>query len=216
MDNKIGRNEPCWCGSGKKYKKCHLDRDKSNPVKFSEIDKETKKSFSFKTCLAPESLKSNCSNKIIEAHSIPKKGSLKLIARDGHVYAYKYSFYNVIKNQGFLEPELVGINEASTFNGFCSFHDNEFFKNVENENFKERQDQCFSLGYRAAAMELYKKKASYSLSSLRRDLDRGKTIDAQIKIQEYQNDFNYGVELGLSDITFHKMKYDELLEKKTI
>jgi hypothetical protein len=22
-----GRNEPCWCGSGKKYKKCHLDAD---------------------------------------------------------------------------------------------------------------------------------------------------------------------------------------------
>jgi methionyl aminopeptidase len=21
---KPGRNEPCWCGSGKKYKKCHL------------------------------------------------------------------------------------------------------------------------------------------------------------------------------------------------
>jgi preprotein translocase subunit SecA len=19
----IGRNDPCWCGSGKKYKKCH-------------------------------------------------------------------------------------------------------------------------------------------------------------------------------------------------
>lgn len=29
--NKLGRNDPCWCGSGKKYKKCHLgkadDRD---------------------------------------------------------------------------------------------------------------------------------------------------------------------------------------------
>ena len=24
---KIGRNEPCWCGSGKKYKKCHLGKD---------------------------------------------------------------------------------------------------------------------------------------------------------------------------------------------
>ena len=23
---KIGRNDPCWCGSGKKYKKCHLNR----------------------------------------------------------------------------------------------------------------------------------------------------------------------------------------------
>ena len=21
---KINRNDPCWCGSGKKYKKCHL------------------------------------------------------------------------------------------------------------------------------------------------------------------------------------------------
>lgn len=24
---KISRNDPCWCGSGKKYKKCHLDFD---------------------------------------------------------------------------------------------------------------------------------------------------------------------------------------------
>jgi len=23
----IGRNDPCWCGSGQKYKKCHLSRD---------------------------------------------------------------------------------------------------------------------------------------------------------------------------------------------
>lgn len=23
----LGRNDPCWCGSGKKYKKCHLDSD---------------------------------------------------------------------------------------------------------------------------------------------------------------------------------------------
>ena len=26
---KIGRNDPCHCGSGKKYKKCHLDADQS-------------------------------------------------------------------------------------------------------------------------------------------------------------------------------------------
>ncbi|MBE7705577.1 MAG: methionine aminopeptidase, partial [Cyanobacteria bacterium SIG29] len=23
----IGRNDECWCGSGKKYKKCHLQAD---------------------------------------------------------------------------------------------------------------------------------------------------------------------------------------------
>lgn len=26
---KIGRNDPCWCGSGKKYKKCHLEADQN-------------------------------------------------------------------------------------------------------------------------------------------------------------------------------------------
>ncbi len=24
---KLGRNDPCWCGSGKKYKRCHLEKD---------------------------------------------------------------------------------------------------------------------------------------------------------------------------------------------
>jgi hypothetical protein len=23
----IGRNDDCWCGSGKKYKRCHLEED---------------------------------------------------------------------------------------------------------------------------------------------------------------------------------------------
>lgn len=33
MAAKIGRNEPCWCGSGKKYKTCHLDADRTGPPK---------------------------------------------------------------------------------------------------------------------------------------------------------------------------------------
>ena len=28
-EKKPGRNDPCWCGSGKKYKKCHLDADRA-------------------------------------------------------------------------------------------------------------------------------------------------------------------------------------------
>ncbi|MDD9937416.1 MAG: SEC-C metal-binding domain-containing protein, partial [Myxococcales bacterium] len=26
---KLGRNDPCWCGSGKKYKSCHLRSDEA-------------------------------------------------------------------------------------------------------------------------------------------------------------------------------------------
>jgi preprotein translocase subunit SecA len=25
----VGRNDPCWCGSGKKYKNCHMNSDRA-------------------------------------------------------------------------------------------------------------------------------------------------------------------------------------------
>jgi hypothetical protein len=28
----LGRNDPCWCGSGKKYKKCHSKSDELKRV----------------------------------------------------------------------------------------------------------------------------------------------------------------------------------------
>lgn len=34
MDKKVGRNDPCPCGSGKKYKNCCMQKDKG-PKKFS-------------------------------------------------------------------------------------------------------------------------------------------------------------------------------------
>jgi len=27
-DTSLGRNDTCWCGSGKKYKDCHWDSDR--------------------------------------------------------------------------------------------------------------------------------------------------------------------------------------------
>jgi len=29
MIRNLGRNDPCWCGSGKKYKNCHLREDET-------------------------------------------------------------------------------------------------------------------------------------------------------------------------------------------
>ena len=26
-EKKLGRNDPCWCGSQKKYKHCHMEMD---------------------------------------------------------------------------------------------------------------------------------------------------------------------------------------------
>jgi hypothetical protein len=31
----LGRNDLCWCGSGKKYKRCHLEKDENDRRKKS-------------------------------------------------------------------------------------------------------------------------------------------------------------------------------------
>jgi uncharacterized protein YecA (UPF0149 family) len=28
-ERELGRNEPCWCGSGRKYKRCHWSEDRA-------------------------------------------------------------------------------------------------------------------------------------------------------------------------------------------
>ena len=33
MNPRIGRNDPCWCGSGVKYKKCHLPQDEKDKTR---------------------------------------------------------------------------------------------------------------------------------------------------------------------------------------
>ena len=38
VPKKLGRNELCSCGSGKKYKRCHLDREKQKPLRAWEGD----------------------------------------------------------------------------------------------------------------------------------------------------------------------------------
>ena len=38
-----GRNDVCWCGSGKKYKRCHLDADAHKQRMKSDRDKTRKK-----------------------------------------------------------------------------------------------------------------------------------------------------------------------------
>ena len=29
----LGRNQKCWCGSGQKYKSCHLERDERHKAR---------------------------------------------------------------------------------------------------------------------------------------------------------------------------------------
>ena len=33
----LGRNDPCWCESGKKYKACHLEQDRAHFARLAAL-----------------------------------------------------------------------------------------------------------------------------------------------------------------------------------
>lgn len=42
ISQKIGRNDPCPCGSGKKFKKCHYQTQWQSRMKSIEVEKKLK------------------------------------------------------------------------------------------------------------------------------------------------------------------------------
>lgn len=206
-----GRNQPCWCNSGKKFKHCHLDRDRQTPVMPWEAEKALKQSFGKEVCSAPSEWQSDCSGKIIKAHTVPRSSSLNKIARDGHVYAFIPSMKNFTKNNGKLIPELFGVKRASTFSGFCSTHDDTIFAPVEKYEFSGTTEQCFLLGYRAIAREKYTKESSQRLGDFRKMADRGRDIDVQVGIQKFNVEFDQGLAAGVKDNRKVKAQYDRVL-----
>src|SRR5690606_27172758 len=144
---KLGRNDPCWCKSGRKYKYCHLDRDSQKRITIQDAIREKKKA-SEKICYHPEADLSIC-NHIIKAHSIQKASILQKISRNQHVYSFSSEMGDLIKSGGVLKPKLIGINNASTFTGFCNYHDTETFKPIETNTIEIINEHIFLISYRS-------------------------------------------------------------------
>lgn len=212
---KLGRNDPCCCGSGKKYKRCHLDRKNQTPLQFWDASERFGRAFTAKNCLAPAVWLKQCGGRISRAHTVPKSGSLQRIARQGHVYSLVPSLDSLSKHNGLLVPELLGINRASTFTGFCSWHDNKIFEPLEKRTFCGTPEQCFLLGYRALSREIYTKRVTAALSDMRRDADKGKTFAAQVEIQTVNQVYEVGLAAGSRDQDHYKSVYDDILESQT-
>lgn len=150
----------------------------------------------------------DCTTQIVRAHTVPKSGSLAKIAVKGHVYAFIPSLENLIKHKGFLHPQLVGVNGASTFTGFCSHQDNKLFAPLEQQQFMGTQEQCFLLAYRAYAREVYAKIAAAESAKEHTTLDRGKSLAVQVRIQDFASAYDEGIQSALKDIAHHKPRFE--------
>ena len=207
------RNDPCWCGSGKKYKHCHLNREKQQPPAMWEVEKGLRTEFNKKICSVPEKFRDECDGKIIKAHSVSTSW-LKKITPQNHVYGFKPSIYSIGSNSGILKPELIGINNASTFTGFCKYHDKKVFSELENKPFIGNPKQCFLLAYRAIAREFFTKFTTNNAIQMVKALDKGTNLKNQIDLQNFTLNFEQGNILGLNDIKSHKSEYDSIFESE--
>ena len=211
MTPSLGRNELCWCGSGKKYKRCHLNRDQqARPNPYEGAD-ALRANFAAKTCLHPLAVGKDCQGPIVRAHSVRRSADLLPLSRDGHVYQLQAELDVLMRTGGKPGPKLVGINQASTFNGLCAAHDNATFRPLESREFLGTPEQCFLLFYRAWVRETYTKQAAVKSIELYREADKGKDLPDQIRIQSFVASLAKGYQTGLQDLLFYKAILDAAL-----
>lgn len=159
---KVKNLEPCLCGSGKTFKSCckgKIYTNKSvygedvlkNPNRINHIIQQKLKSTDFKICFHPG--KENCKFPIKNAHTLQNNGVLSIIAENEHVMIT--NLFNKIR-EGFATHRLSK-NEATTFYGFCEYHDSVVFKEIETVPYSKQIKQNFLYAYRACAQEFHKK-----------------------------------------------------------
>ncbi|WP_245678990.1 hypothetical protein [Asticcacaulis taihuensis] len=167
-----------------------------------------KKAFQKKSCFAEGGDFGACEGKIINAHTVSRGPNLTKIARNGQVIQYKGNVTVFEKTGGRLKPDLIGIGQASAFNGYCAKHDRELFSCIENEPFTGRVDQLLAVAFRTLSRELHGKDASGNMRDMLRDSDKGRTFEEQLAIQHWLKTMDVGIKASQRELraTFSTLK----------
>lgn len=200
------RNSPCWCGSGRKFKKCHLERSEQKRENPWDAVAANKKAFSVRFCSARNVGLGPCEGNIIRAHTVSRGPNLNRIAVDGHVLGFAFDIHRR-RNSSRLRIKEVGVNQASVFYGFCSLHDRELFSCIENENFAATPLQCLTVAYRTVSRELYGKDAASHIGTSLRGADKGRPLSEQLNFQARLKEIGQGNDAARRDF---KATFDRL------
>lgn len=178
-------------------------KDKTIFRSHDEIKKNTAKLFELRNkkyksdCLHPE--RHNCNGQTIQSHSIQKAKILRKLAENNHVIC-PYVRHDADEGPQ-ISFDLKGINEASTFDGFCNYHDTETFRLIETNSIDVNNfNHLFLYAYRAVVKQYHSKWIAYSLQ-----VDSLKIFDPQDNfVRELMNKMVNSFRIGLED--FKKIK----------
>lgn len=206
MSKLVRRNDHCPCGSGKKYKKCCLgkadDPEFTNSENFIDNYKEGRKRARFKECIHPD--QTHCSEKIIGAHTIQNNKILSRISDNGELY--------MPCPKPDLQPSFqykYGRKEATTFTGFCGYHDKITFQPIEDFVFTGTEEQVFLHIYRTFALEYHKKK---EVSRMQRAFFA--SLPSIANMQGYFREGKTGDQMAVSDYEKDKEIFDQAILNK--
>ena len=149
-----------------------------------DMRNDVTKLYSTKTCLHPLAGAATCSGPIVLAHTVRRAADLAVIARKGHVLQASADLADLQRNAGRITPKPVGINEASTFRGFCNKHDTVTFGPLESTSLIPTVEQAFLLAYRPLCKELYFKERQLESLDIAGRADKGRSVTDQAYIQE--------------------------------
>lgn len=204
---KVARNAKCPCGSGKKYKRCCLEKDERQ---FAEAliysTQNTRNEARIKQCLHPN--QNECKGKIVKAHAIQNNKILNKIAKDGLLITLDGVSHYVFQNS-----DTRGRKIATTFTGFCEYHDKTLFQEIEDNDFIATPKQLFLLTYRTMAWHYHKKQEQVNAVCIQSQkmLSKGYDITKSQDFLEYLSQLN----LGLDDNNAEKVLFDKaLIEEK--
>ena len=202
----------CPCGSGLKYKKCHLDRESAAPIPYHESAKDLLRlRVGEQKCLHPMSGNGSCSAKVIEAHSISRNAALSKIARNHKVYQIDDNPFTISKAEGEPQLKLEYIKSATTFTGFCSAHDSNLFRPIDHGGITPTREQAFLLHYRSLCREVYVKRPTLETNELLRDADRGKPVAFQEMVQGLVTARGVSLKDALNQLAKDKAACDQAL-----
>ncbi len=153
--------------------------------------------------------KDECKGDIKQSHSLQRNGRLSIIEDEvnGNNCVYTFTHFETSKDRFVDDLKPIGKGLASTFFGFCDYHDTVLFSDIENSNFDSSEKHLFLHSYRSFAHSYHRKheelKWNESDSEYIKEMPEA-IIDLKLN----------GIRMGIRDMQQKKELLDDYIENE--